>query len=127
MAQVLIVDADKVLRGSYSTILEGNGHYVAQAHSAQSALAACEKQTPDIIVLELQLQGHSGLEFLQELRTYPEWNDIPVLLHTFVPQGNLTNFEQAFKSYGIVDYAYKPETSLKKLVNLVEDTVALKL
>jgi CheY-like chemotaxis protein len=127
MVHVLLVDADKQLSDSYAKYLKNAGYSVALAPSAKSALTACEQKIPDIIVLELQLQGHSGLEFLQELKTYPEWNDIPILLHTFVPQDNLNNLEQAFKSYGIVNYAYKPETSLKRLVSFVEDALAVKL
>jgi DNA-binding response OmpR family regulator len=127
MSHVLIVDADRRLRSAYSRALEAEDHVVAQAASAQAAIGACEDKKPDIIVLELQLQGHSGVEFLQELRSYPEWNAVPVLLHTFVPRESLQNFDQAFKTYGIVGYTYKPDTSLKKLVSLVEETLQAKV
>ena len=127
MKHVLLVDADVRLRKTYASALETAGFSVAQAASAQSAIGLCETATPDIIVLDLQLAEHSGLEFLQELRSYSEWGSIPVLLHTMVPVQNLQNLDEAFKTFGIAGYAYKPETSLKKLVSLVEDSLQLKV
>ena len=126
MIHILIIDADKTLRGTYAKALEKAGYSVAVAPSAQAAIGLCEEHIPDVIVLELQLQGHSGVEFLHELRSYPEWLHIPVLLQTLVPSKDLDGFEKAFKSMGIAGYAYKPETTLKKLVDIISDTVQIK-
>jgi CheY-like chemotaxis protein len=127
MPHILLIDADKRLRETYAKSLQAAGHSVALAASAQGAVGELEAKKPELVVLELQLQGHSGVEFLQEMRSYPEWSDIPVLLHTFVPQDNLQNFKQAFRAYGIVGYTYKPETSLQKLVNLVDGALQVKV
>lgn len=127
MSHILVVDADKRLRGTYVEVLEIAGYSVTPAASAQASIGAIEDRAPDLILLELQLQAHSGVEFLHELRSYPEWQSIPVVLHTMVPWSDLKDFKQAFESLGIIDYAYKPETSLKQLVALVDDALSAKV
>lgn len=124
MKQILIVDADRTLSATFATYLEAQGASVGLAVSAQSAVLVCEEKTPDIIILELQLVGHSGVEFLHELRSYAEWQHIPVLLHTNIPERDLTGFDEAFETLGVVGYLYKPDTSLKKLHEKVQDMIA---
>lgn len=127
MSHILVIDADKRLRDTYIAALEMAGYSATGTASAQASIGACEDRAPDLILLELQLQGHSGVEFLHEFRSYPEWQSIPVVLHTMVPRADLRDFEQAFEAMGIKDYAYKPETSLKKLVSLVSDNLITKV
>lgn len=123
---ILVVDADLSLRNTYISALQAAGFSAAGAGSAQSAIRACELQIPDVVILELQLHSHSGVEFLHELRSYAEWQDIPVILHTLVAKQDLQGFDHAFKTLQVVGYAYKPETSLKKLVGLVGDIITVK-
>jgi response regulator RpfG family c-di-GMP phosphodiesterase len=63
---------------------------------------------------------HSGIEFLNEFRSYPDWQDIPVVIHTHVPA---TEFNDSWKllrgELGVRDYLYKPHTSLKRLTAAV--------
>lgn len=125
MRHVLLVEADKTIRDQTVLACQGAGLSVSTSSNAQTAIGACEDHKPDVIVLELQLRGHSGIEFLHELRSYPEWQDIPVVLHTLVPWADLEKFKDAFKSMGIVGYAYKPETSFRKLIGLLEDTLSI--
>jgi CheY-like chemotaxis protein len=122
MSHVLILDSDKRLRDTYVAALEAAGHSVVGAASAQASIGACEDRQPDLILLELQLRGHSGVEFLHEFRSYPEWQKIPVVLHTMVPWNELKGFDHAFETLGITGYAYKPETTLKKLISLVNNS-----
>lgn len=123
MAQILLVDVDPEVQAVYAAYLQKHGHVTMTAASAQQAILACETTLPDIIILDLQLVGHGGVEFLYELRSYSEWQNIPVLLHTAVPERELRGFEAAWRTLGIVGYAYKPETSLRKLLDCIEDCV----
>lgn len=127
MKNVLIVDADPVLRNASAQALDAAGFGVRLAASAQGAVAACEDQRPDVVVLELQLAGHSGVEFLHELLSYPEWQGIPVVLYTMVPEHDLQGFDASFKTLSIVRYAYKPDISLRKLTEIVHDVSLLRV
>lgn len=122
--RVLLIEPDKVLANTYSQYLHGEGNEVNTAHNAQSAVHSADESKPDIVVLELQLAGHSGVEFLYEFRSYPEWQDIPVILHTMVPPQSLTISELLIDQLRIAGYLYKPSTSLRKLNSTLGEVLA---
>jgi DNA-binding response OmpR family regulator len=118
---ILLIEPDNVLGQTYSQALEQAGHHVRLMHGAQSAVRSADAQKPDIVVLELQLVGHSGVEFLYEFRSYPEWHNVPIILHTMVPPQSLTISEALIEQLRISAYLYKPSTSLRKLVSTIAE------
>lgn len=121
MACVLVLEPDRLLRATILRALEQAGFETVGIAGAETAVHACDERQPDVIVLELQLQGHGGVEFIHELRSYAEWQDIPIILHTLVPRHVLEPYEQAFEVLNITAYTYKPATNLRQLVRLVRD------
>jgi response regulator RpfG family c-di-GMP phosphodiesterase len=83
-------------------------------------VCAADYKTPDVVVLEMQLAAHSGSAFLYEFRTYSDWIDIPIIVHTLVPPDTTQVYEQSLKSLGVTDILYKPQTSLRKLLGAIE-------
>ncbi len=126
MAKILLVEPDNVLAETYSAALAGAGYEVAVAAGAQAAVSAADAVRPDLVILELQLVEHSGIEFLYEFRSYPEWQDIPVLVHTAVPPGEFEGSWQILGGeLGIEVYLYKPRTSLAGLLGNVRDQLSV--
>jgi DNA-binding response OmpR family regulator len=122
MSRILLVEPDAVLANTYRKALEENGHQVTTAHSAQSAIVGADKHTPDLVILELQLSGHSGIEFLYEFRSYQDWQAVPVLIQTQVPPSEFnSNWQILRNELGVANYLYKPHTSLKHLTNSVNE------
>ena len=68
---VLVVDDSVVLRGLVSHYLDGEFdlRVVASVDSAAAALAHASRSRPDVIVLDHELPGPSGLDVLPELRS----------------------------------------------------------
>jgi DNA-binding response OmpR family regulator len=118
---ILLIEPDKILAGTYRQALEHAGHSVSVSHNAQDAVHHADEKTPDAVVLELQLAGHSGVEFLYEFRSYPEWQQVPLILHTLVPPQALRISEQLLDQLHVNAYFYKPSTSLRKLIRSVSD------
>ena len=118
---ILLIEPDKKLAGTYKAALEQQAHNVQLAAHAQDAVHQADTQRPNLILLELQLAKHNGIEFLHEFRSYPEWQDIPVILLTMVPPSSLNITEEIMQSFGIVRCLYKPATSLKQLLEAVEE------
>ncbi len=69
--RILIVDDHKVVRQALRMFIEKNPHMlvVGEAGDHGEALALVNRERPDIILLELLLNGSSGLEFLAELNS----------------------------------------------------------
>ena len=95
--------------------------------SAQSGIDAVDANIPDVIVIEPQLGLHNGVEFLYELRSYPEWQDIPVVVYSINRRIADPAFAPALRQLGARDVLYKPTTSLARLVKMVNGYAATAL
>jgi two-component system phosphate regulon response regulator PhoB len=73
MANILLIEPDRLLAEIYQRALSSEGHNVVVCAGAQSAILSADQSTPDLVILELQLVEHSGIEFLYEFRSYSEW------------------------------------------------------
>lgn len=119
---ILLVEPDRLLADTYRAALETAGHRVVMCASAQSAIFAADEGVPDVVILELQLVGHSGLEFLYEFRSYPEWQHVPVVALTHIPAGEFSGGWDILRDQlGVRAYHYKPLTSLQKLLRTISD------
>lgn len=115
MAKILLVEPDAKLAKIYQRFLEMVGHDVYWQATAQTALNSLDKHRVDLIILELQLKAHNGIEFLYELRSYKDWQTTPVLIHSQVPPVLKAISPMLWDDLGIVDYLYKPATKLVTL------------
>lgn len=118
---ILLIEPDRPLGRMYTGVLQSHGHTVSLAAGAQSAIMAADASRPDVVVLELQLAEHSGIEFLYEFRSYAEWQSVPVIVHSMVaPQAFQDSRRILMEQVGVVAYLYKPETTLAQLVTVLE-------
>jgi two-component system, OmpR family, response regulator VicR len=115
--KVLLIEPNVVNAKQYISACEHEHTHIAHVTDAQSAIVLVDEQKFDVIVLELLLKKHNGLEFLYELRSYADSQHIPVLLHTMVSPSQFTTDETLLTELGVVDYLYKPETSLTQLAS----------
>src|SRR3954467_11986479 len=103
MAQVLLVDDEKVARTLYSDFLTGAGHTVEAVGTSAEAKEALEQKPFDLVVTDLILPSTDGMELLQYVKsTYP---GIEVLVITALDK--VDPAVRAIKS-GAADYLVKP-------------------
>lgn len=112
---VLIVEPDKQLAQNYQKACQLAGMRARSAHTAQEAVMMVDDDMPDVVVLELLMSGHNGIEFLYELRSYSDWKNLPVVILSFVPVADFSTDEALLQQLGIVEYLYKPAISLAQL------------
>lgn len=85
---------------------------------------SADEVRPDLVVMELQLVSHSGIEFLYEFRSYADWMNVPLIILTHVPPGEFGGSRDVLmKELNVATYLYKPTTSLQKLVRTVNELV----
>ncbi|RPJ03051.1 MAG: DNA-binding response regulator [Chloroflexi bacterium] len=75
--KALIVDDDLVLADVLSFTLRRAGFQVIAVHDGQAALDAWRSETPDLIILDLNLPKLDGLEVCQRIR---EQDDVPIII-----------------------------------------------
>ncbi|HUV31515.1 MAG TPA: sigma-54 dependent transcriptional regulator [Acidobacteriota bacterium] len=68
---ILIVDDEPNITLSFSSLLKDEGYSPVTAASAEQAAEKCARQSFELILLDLQLPGQSGLDFLRQLKADP--------------------------------------------------------
>jgi CheY-like chemotaxis protein len=63
--RVLVVEDEEPLGGVFRDFLAELGHDATIVRSAEAALGSLDRQRPDAIILDINLPGMSGLDFLQ--------------------------------------------------------------
>ena len=120
MSHILLIEPNTLLAKTYTEALQHAGHTVDHVVAAQSAIQAADKHPPDIVILELQLPGHSGVEFLHEFRSYVDWASIPVVVNTTLPPSRIATAKESLeRDLGVTEMLYKPRISLQDLVRIV--------
>jgi DNA-binding response OmpR family regulator len=80
MKHVLVVDDEKNICELYRRELEDEGYAVTIAHSGPEALAAVEREVPDLVILDIQMPGMDGIETLEKIIGRDK--GVPVILNT---------------------------------------------
>jgi CheY-like chemotaxis protein len=68
MIRVLLADDDKNLRRVLTSELSGEGFTVDEAKSAPETMAFLEKEEYDVLILDLNMPGVSGMEVLRKIK-----------------------------------------------------------
>lgn len=69
MTRLYLVDDHEIMREGLRVLLKTWGHeVVGESANSTEALADIQKLKPDVVLLDLHLEGHCGLELLAELR-----------------------------------------------------------
>jgi signal transduction histidine kinase/CheY-like chemotaxis protein len=79
---VLLVEDDASARDMMRKLLEREGYAVAEAANGRLGLAAVERHTPSLVVLDLMMPEMDGFEFLARLREREALRDLPVVVVT---------------------------------------------
>jgi PAS domain S-box-containing protein len=78
-ATILIVEDNPASLRMLRAILESEGYIVVEAVDGATALAAAERQLPDLVVQDLNLPDMDGFELLQRLRSVVGGVELPIL------------------------------------------------
>lgn len=78
--KILIVEDDSDFQDIYQLYLQGASYEVSTAGNGEEGLAALEKGTPDLIVLDLIMPVMDGEEFYVRLRAEEKWRHVPVIV-----------------------------------------------
>ncbi len=79
-ATVLVVDDDVDTVETMRDILEEEGHRVFCARNGRDGLAVALRETPDLVLLDLNMPEMDGREFLAAARGEPRLRDVVVVV-----------------------------------------------
>ncbi|HSP61885.1 MAG TPA: sigma-54 dependent transcriptional regulator [Pyrinomonadaceae bacterium] len=102
--RLLIVDDEEAARYGMRRALEAFGCEIREADSAESARALTSDSKFDLLLLDVNLPGISGLDFLKELQSEPSRSPLVIII---TAHGSERVAVHAVKS-GAYDYLSKP-------------------
>ena len=122
--EILIVDDEKDIRILTSGILEDEGYQTREATNSDQALAEIETRRPNLILLDIWLQGSTldGLGVLKTVkRNHPE---LPVLMMS--GHGTVETAVQAIQNgaYDFIQKPFKADHMLLMVERAIEATLA---
>ena len=116
MENILIVDDDFLVLDQLKSILSNNQRNVSFVAKSEFALMRIEKEQFDLLLLDVNMPGITGIELLKKIRKKDSYNDVPVIMIT--GDNDSSTFINCFES-GANDYIEKPinNTILNARVN----------
>jgi len=116
--KILVVDDEANIRRFLSHELKKRGYSVIQAAGGSEAIEMARKHHPDLITLDVLMDGMSGFDVTAVLKNDPNTKDIPILIVSVVED------RERVCKLGINDYLTKPfriEALVEKVKRLLRD------
>ena len=121
-AKVLVVDDDAQVLAALSALLKPWGLHVTTLAQPQQFWQALEATVPDLLILDIEMPGFSGIELCQVVRNDPRWSELPVLFLS--ARRDAETVHQVF-AVGADDYVQKPIVGpelIARILNRLERT-----
>ncbi len=103
MAKLLIIDDEADIRDFAKSYFKKRGFEVFTVADGREGLDMISANNPDLVILDMRMDGMSGIEVLQELRAKNQTTK--VIMITGVDDADLNSRAQAL---GIADFVHKP-------------------
>lgn len=104
-ARILLAEDNRVNRLLLARHVELLGHQVEMVEDGLAALARVQQAAFDLLLMDIDMPGMSGLELLERLREHPELRELPVIVTSAVE-----GMEAVVRcvELGAEDYLHKP-------------------
>ncbi|MBM4263922.1 MAG: response regulator [Deltaproteobacteria bacterium] len=102
---VLIADDDPAMCLLMTESLERAGFRTVEAHDGNEALAAFQRQQPDVVVLDVKMPQQDGFAACAAIRQKPRGEHVPILMVTGLD--DIDSINRAFQ-VGATDFVSKP-------------------
>ncbi len=117
MKRVLVIEDNDDNMKLITFILEKNGYSTIKAENGRKGIALAMKESPDFILLDIQLPDIDGTEVLEELRKLGICAKIPIIAITsYAMSGDMRRLIEA----GCTGYLEKPIDPVN-IINQIRD------
>ena len=112
-SRILVIDDEAEIRRSVRMILEYEGYEVIEASTGPEGVTLAERETPDLVFLDIKMPGMDGLDALQRIKALNE--TLPVVIIS--GHGTVSTAVEATKA-GAFDFIEKPLATERVLVTI---------
>jgi DNA-binding response OmpR family regulator len=118
--KIMIVDDDKDFLEELNEVLILNGFYTIMVRDGTAALDAAKMQRPDLILLDLKLDGMNGFQVADSLKRIQATAHIPIIGITGILFKIKNNLEDNFFLMDFCNMFHKPFNPLE-LIDKIEE------
>ena len=118
MHRVMIVEDEKHLLDLYKNELEDEGYEVKSVDNGREVLDSVKSFKPEVVVLDIRLEGVEGLEVLEQIKSYDL--NLPVILNSAY-----STYKANFSSWIADDYVVK-SSDLSELKSAIRKYISEK-
>ena len=117
MYKILVIEDESALQKTLGAVLTKNGYKVIKALDGDIGLQLAQKESPDLIILDIILPKVNGFEVLRELKSKDATKAVPVIILT-----NLESMEDIEKALdgGASTYLVKSNYTLGEILQKVK-------
>lgn len=102
---ILIADDEMDLRAMLRILLERDGYRILEARNGEEAVAACQRQLPDVVLMDILMPVMDGAAACAHIQALPDGDRLPVLMITAL--NDKQSIDRCFDA-GATDYLTKP-------------------
>ncbi|MEO7456155.1 MAG: response regulator transcription factor [Gemmatimonadaceae bacterium] len=102
---ILVADDDKILSSVICAILSDAGHIAVPAYDSMQTMMFVMKKPPDLVVLDINMPGGTGLDVLRRLKMSSKTKAVPVVVLTANTDSKLPDEARAL---GATNFLMKP-------------------
>jgi DNA-binding response OmpR family regulator/HPt (histidine-containing phosphotransfer) domain-containing protein len=117
---VLLVDDDPKLSAILQAMLIPWGLKVTTLSDPERFWLVVNEVQPNLLILDIEMPGVSGLELCRRMRNHPDWSEIPII---FLTAHNAPDLVQEVFAIGADDFVTKPVIEpeiILRILNLLE-------
>ena len=104
-SRILVVDDDEIIRKLLRRVLERSGFVVDEADSGESAIECIEAHEPDLILLDVIMDGIDGFVTCRKIKEMPGLKHVPIIFVT--GRSDTSSIVEGLDAGGC-DYVAKP-------------------
>lgn len=120
ISKVLLVDDEPHIRRIGELSLKKVGNWkVTLAANGSEALEAAERESPDVILLDVMMPGMDGAETLKRLRSNELTAKIPVIFMTAKVQNHEVDRYRGAGAVGVIPKPFDPMTLPSQIVQIL--------
>lgn len=124
MNKITIVEDDQPIAQMYKFKLESAGFKISLAHDGQEGLEVIQKETPDLILLDLRMPVMTGDEMLEKLRQTDWGSSIRVIVLTNISR------DEAPRSLSLLNvdrYIVKAHHTPQQVLDVIHEVLNIKI
>jgi len=122
MKKILIIEDDELVGNIYRKKLLAEGFNVDLARDGEAGMEALRSFRPDVVILDLVLPKMTGVEVIKQIRSEPDFRDLPVIVFS---NTYLTNQVQEAWKAGATKCLSKANCTSKQVLEALRSALGL--